>query len=126
MEKSYKEDINMWALDTDENHILHKIGSDDYTELHHATVKDPSLWEEIAVEEIPPYTEAQYSAKVAELVHERYSLDDEIALINNMRDGDVTEKRRTEYAEYQLYRTECKVKAKELLSASKDKGQEIN
>lgn len=126
MEKSYKEDINMWALDTDKNHILHKIGSDDYTELRHATVKDPSLWEEIAVEEIPPYTEAQYSAKVAELVHERYSLDDEIALINNMRDGDVTEKRRTEYAEYQQYRTECKVKAKELLLSNSNNGHNYN
>ena len=49
MKKTYRPEINMWALDTDADHILHQIGSDNYTEIRHATVKDPESYEEIAV-----------------------------------------------------------------------------
>lgn len=115
MERTYKPSINMWSLDTDAGHILHKIGSDDYTPIRHTIAKDPDAWEEIAVADIPPYTEEEYKAKVKELVHERYSLDDEIALINNITAG-VTEKRQSEYAAYQEYREECKRRAKVILS----------
>ena len=115
MQKTYRLSINMWALDTDADHILHRIGSKDYTENHHATVKDPEEWEEIAVADIPPYTEAEYKAKVEELIRERYSASDEFALINNVM-SEATEKRQNEYAEYQAYREECKRRAKEELT----------
>lgn len=115
MQKTYRLSINMWVLDTDKAHILHRIGSDDYTENHHATVKDPEEWEEIAVADIPPYTEAEYKAKVEELIRERYSASDEFALINNVM-SEATEKRQNEYAEYQAYREECKRRAKEELT----------
>lgn len=118
MNKTYKENLNMWALDTDADHILHRVGSDDYTPIRHTTAKDPDAWEEIAVADIPPYNEAEYKAKVKELVHERYSLDDEIALINNITAG-VTAKRQSEYAAYQEYRDECKRRAKEMLLSEK-------
>lgn len=105
----------MWALDTDADHILHRIGLKDYTEIRHAIVKDPEEWEELAVADIPPYTEAEYKAKVEELIRERYSASDEFALINNVMSG-ATEKRQSEYAEYQAYREECKRRAKEELT----------
>lgn len=117
MEKTYKPSIDMWQLDTDADHILHRKGDEDFNPIRHAMVKpdDVDAWEEIAVADIPPYTEEEYKAKVKELVHKRYSLDDEIALINNITAG-VTEKRQSEYAAYQEYREECKRMAKEILS----------
>lgn len=116
MEKTYKESIDMWALDTDAAHILHRIGSDDYTPIRHTTVKAADLdrWEELAVADIPPYTEAEYEAKVEELIRERYTVSQEFALINNVM-ANVTEKRQAEYAAYQDYREECKRRAKETL-----------
>lgn len=125
MQKTYKLSINMWALDTDHGHILHRIGSEDYTEIRHTMTKDPEAWEEIAVGDIPPYNEAEYKAKVEELIRERYTASDEFALINNVMGGTTTEKRRSEYAEYQAYREECKLRAKEILSEKKEDGDEV-
>jgi len=119
MTKTYKENLNMWALDTDADHILHRVGSDDYTPIRHTTAKDPDAWEEIAVADIPPYNEAEYKAKVEELIRERYTASDEFALINNVMSGTATEKRRSEYADYQAYREECKARARAILSDSK-------
>jgi len=118
MTKTYKENLNMWALDTDADHILHRVGSDDYTPIRHTTAKDPDAWEEIAVGDIPPYSEAEYKAKVEELIRERYTASDEFALINNVM-ANVTEKRQSEYAAYQAYREDCKVRARAILSDSK-------
>lgn len=118
MTKTYIEDLNAWALDTDEAHILHRIGSDSYSTLRHTTVRpeDVELYEEIAVADIPLHTDAGYNAKVAELVHERYSIDDELALLNNIMADTPSETHRSEYAAYQAYRSECKSRAKEMLS----------
>jgi len=68
MNKTYKENLNMWALDTDADHILHRVGSDDYTPIRHTTAKDPDAWEEIAVADIPPYNEAEYKGEASERV----------------------------------------------------------
>lgn len=132
MQKTYNAPLKMWALDCDNNHILHKIGSEDYTEIRHITVKpeDVDLYEEIALEDIPPYTEAEYKAKVSELIHERYSIDDEIALAANasspmlLDDEERAAEVAAEYAAYQAYRQECKTRAKELLTARRD-GKEV-
>ena len=115
MDKTYKPSINMWSLDTDADHILHKIGSDNYTPIRHTMTRDPEAWEEVAIADIPPYTEAEYKAKVEELIREQYTVSDEFALINNVMAG-VTEKRQNEYAAYQEYREECKRRAKEILT----------
>lgn len=117
MEKTYKPSNDMWQLDTDAGHILYKTGSGNYTPIRHITVKaaDIDKWEEIAVADIPPYTEAEYEAKVEELIRERYTVSQEFALINNVM-ANVTEKRQAEYAAYQDYREECKRRAKEVLT----------
>lgn len=132
MQKTYNAPLKMWALDCDNNHILHKIGSGDYSGYRHVTVKpeDVDLYEEVALEDIPPYTEAEYKAKVSELIHERYSIDDEIALAANasspmlMDDDERAAEVAAEYAAYQAYRQECKTRAKELLMARKG-GKEV-
>ncbi len=98
---------------TDAAHILHLIGSDDYPEIRRAMVKadDVENWEEVAVADLPPYNESEYKGKVTELIRQRYSADDEFALINNMMYG-ANEKRQSEYEAYQQFREQCKDMAK--------------
>lgn len=76
---------------------------------------------EVSAEEAAnSYTDADYRAKVSELVHRRYSLDDEVALINNLNDPQRSVTRAEDEADYRAYldyRTACKAEARELLSA---------
>lgn len=117
MEKTYNAQLNMWQLTVDADHILHKVGYENYDEIRRIMVRptDVEMYEEVAVADIPPYTEAEYKAKVEELIRERYSASDEFALINNMM-SEGTVKRKREYAAYQDFREECKSRAKQLLS----------
>lgn len=127
MNTQYREDLKVWSISTDSEHILHRKGSDDYATIRKAITANPEDWEEIAIEDIPPYTNAQYAAKVSELIHSRYSLDDEIALRANLEDNP-TEKRTNEFAEYLAFRKQCKEDAKKLLTeeANKKKNSENN
>lgn len=118
MNTQYREDLKVWSISTDSEHILHHKGSDDYTTIRKAITANSEDWEEIAIEDIPPYTNAQYAAKVSELIHSRYSLDDEIALRANLEDNP-TEKRTDEFAEYLAFRKQCKEQAKKLLIEEK-------
>ena len=113
MNKTYREDLNVWIVSTDDNHILHFKGSDNYNPIRKLTTANHEDWEEIAIEDIPPYTIAEYNAKVAELIHERYDSDKEMSLINNMMEAEPTEAHKAEYRAYQTYRAECKQRAKD-------------
>lgn len=113
MEKTYKEKLDMWRLDTDQGHILHRVGSDDYTEIRHTMVKDPEAWEEIAVADIPLYTKAEYDAEVERLIALRYSHGKEVE-INRER----TEKPER-FAAYMAYVEQCKAEARQSLAAAK-------
>lgn len=115
MEKTYKSNIGTCIISTDTEHILHRIGSDDYSEIRRAMIKinDVDNWEEISLSDIPTYTTAEYNAKVAELIHERYDSDKEMSLINNMMEAEPTETHKAEYSAYQAYRAECKQRAKD-------------
>lgn len=100
---------------------LHKIGTDTYAKsLVLAKDDSPAMYEE--VDEIPPYTKAEYDAKVAEMVRERYSESEEFAIqrkvINSLLSpmtlsAEVAEGVMAEYAEYNNYVEGCKVRAKE-------------
>lgn len=113
MKKTYKEKLGMWQLDTDQGHILHRVGSDDYTEIRHTMVKGPEAWEEIAVADIPPYTKAEYKAKIVELIRRRYDQDDECGILRQ-RDT-----KPDEFAEYDAYVEQCKAEARQSLAAAK-------
>ena len=113
MNTQYREDLNVWIVSTDNTHILHFKGSDSYSPIKRLTTAIPEDWEEIAIEDIPHYTIAEYNAKVAELIHERYDSDKEMSLINNMMEAEPTEAHKAEYRAYQAYRAECKLKAKD-------------
>lgn len=104
---------NLVELSTDKEHILHRIGSEDYNVIRKIMTFNPDEWEEIAVTDIPPYTKSEYDKKVAELIHARYDADREMSLINNMMESEPTEVHKAEYYEYQAYRAECKLKAKD-------------
>lgn len=114
MEKIYKESIGLWQLRTDKSHILHRIGSDDYTEKRDAHVSNPVEWEELALSEIPPYTKAEYDAEVERLIAERYSHGKEIE-VNREHDT-----KPEQFAAYMAYIEECKAKAVANLTAKKE------
>ncbi len=125
MQKTYKPLINMWELSTDATHILHRIGSEDYTEIRKIMTANPSEWEEVALTDIPPYTKSEYDNKVAELVHERYTADEESALHRKMinaimspdtisADGSAN-KALKEYQAYNAYVQGCKERVRKEL-----------
>lgn len=68
-----------------------------------------SLGYEIKEEEVvEPTYEPTYEEKVVQLIREKYSVDDELAILRQ-RDS-----KPEEFAEYNAYCEECKAKAKEL------------
>ena len=111
MQKTYRLSINMWALDTDADHILHRIGSKDYSEIRHTIVKDPEEWEEIAVADIRAAEQAReakatYKSRVISLIRQRYDNDDETAILRQ-RDT-----KPDEFVAYNTYVEQCKAQAK--------------
>ena len=114
------------------NGYLHKIGTDTYAKsLVLAKGDTPAMYEE--VDEIPPYTKAEYDAKVAEMVRRRYSASEEFAIqrkvINSLLSpmtlsADSAEKVMTEYADYNNYVQQCKAGAPAAILEEKAKEEE--
>lgn len=79
----------------------------------HITVReaDVELYEEVPEAEKPAFTDQEYRAKVRELIAERYTTGDEIAIINNTGDGNPEHE--AERAAYMAFRDECKARAKD-------------
>lgn len=121
---------NLVEISTDSEHILHRIGAEDYTEIRKIMTANPSEWEEVAVTDIPPYTKSEYDAKVAELVREKYTADEEFALHRKMISAvmspdtisadDSANKALEEYQAYNVYVQECKARAKDASLYTKD------
>ena len=109
MEKTYRPNLDMYAVDTDADHILHRIGSDDYTEIRHIMAKDPDAWEEIALPDIPRYTNTEYADEVERLIRQRYSVSAELAILRQ-RDT-----KTDEFATYNAFAEDCKARAREIL-----------
>lgn len=117
MEKRFKETYpdgtDMWELTTDADHILHRIDSDNYSDIRRISVPlgDIASWEELPLTALPPYTEAQYDAAVSALIRARYSLDAELAILRQ-RDT-----KPSEFAAYHAFAEQCKAEAREQLAA---------
>lgn len=117
MEKRFKETYpdgtDMWELTTDADHILHRIDSDNYSDIRRISVPlgDIASWEELPLTALPPYTEAQYDAAVSALIRARYSLDAELAILRQ-RDT-----KPSEFAAYNDFAEQCKAEAREQLAA---------
>lgn len=100
-----------WQLDSADGHILHRIGSDDYTTLHHARATSPDEWEEISEGEATSLTaareaEAAYKQRIIALIRARYDQDDETAILRQ-RDT-----KPDEFAEYNAFVEDCKARAR--------------
>lgn len=132
MEKIYKSNLNMYKLDCDNDHIIHRIDNEDYPIIRHTFVKadDVDNYEEIAVSDIPPFAKEEYDKKVAELVREKYTTDEEFALQRKMlnavmspdtisADGSAN-KALEEYQAYNVFVQECKQRAKDASLYIKD------
>lgn len=104
----------MVEITAEGENILHRIGSENYPEIRRIITPNPEAWEEITTSDIPLYTKAEYDAKVAELIRQRYSLDAELAILRQR------ESKREEFAEYDAYAERCKAKAREELLDSND------
>lgn len=125
-----KKSNNMVEITAEGENILHRIGSENYPEIRRIITPNPAEWEEIAVTDIPLYTKAEYDAKVAELVREKYTADEEFALQRKMlnaimspdtisADGSAS-KALEEYQAYNTYVQECKARAKDASLYTKD------
>lgn len=107
---------NLVELCTDAEHILHRIGSEDYPTIRRIMVEatDAANYEEVSVADIPPYTKAEYDAEVERLIAERYSHGKEIE-VNREHDT-----KPEQFAAYMAYIEECKAKAVANLTAKND------
>ena len=117
MKKTYNNKYNLYHINTDgDGFILHRIGSDSYSHIHHAVVPSADIdnWEEIAIADIPSYTQADYKAKVIELIRQRYSIDDETAILRQ-RDT-----KPEEFDAYNTYAEECKAEARLILKSKSE------
>ena len=92
--------------------FLRRIGSSESCrETKRLTVPASKVsgWEEVAIADIPPYSEAQYEERVTSLIRARYSVSAELAVLRQ-RDT-----KPEEFAEYNAFAEECKAQAKVLL-----------
>lgn len=116
-------------ISTDAAHALRKIGDRNPTDVRRRRVAADEIdqWEEVAVEDMRPYSDEQYNAKVAALVAERYPLTEENAITRKLlfkllhpeastldESGTDTElpKEVAQFEAYNAYVEECKLRAK--------------
>lgn len=126
----------MVKIDCDNNHVLIKSGEKILTEIRHThvTPEQANLYEEVTNEEFEAmkrerYRREEYARRLSAAIHERYSVDDEIALAANINapvlldDEAKAESVAAEWAEYQAYRKECKARVrKEMKTEEQKKG----
>lgn len=98
---------------------LHRIGTEAYFKRVIMSKNGTADIEE--VDEVPKYTDAEYSERVNALIRERYDESRELSILRQR------DEKPTEFAEYYTYCEECKRRAKAELSARTDeeKGGEV-
>ena len=110
----------MVRLDVPDTHILHHIGSEDYTPIRHTTV-DPdhvAAYEAVTLEAAEAIkaaraAEAAYKSRVVALIRARYDQDDENAILRQ-RDT-----KPGEFAAYNAYVEDCKTKVRAEMEAER-------
>lgn len=97
---------------------LHRIGTEAY--FKRAIMGNIGTADIEEVDEVPKYTDAEYSERVNALIRERYSDSEELSILRQRDD------KPTEFAEYYAYCEECKSRAKAELSSrtNEEKGGE--
>lgn len=115
----------MVRLDVPGTHILHRIGSEDYTPIRHTTV-DPdrvAAYEAVTLEAAEAVkaaraAEAVYKSRVVALIRARYDQDDENAILRQ-RDT-----KPGEFAAYNAYVEDCKAKVRAEMEAERKDSEE--
>lgn len=97
---------------------LHRIGTEAY--FKRAIMGNNGTADIEEVDEVPKYTNEEYSTRVNELIRERYTESAELSILRQ-RDA-----KQAQYEEYYAYCEECKKQAKAELSArsAEEKGGE--
>ena len=116
---------DMVRLDVPNTHILHRIGSEDYTPIRHTTV-DPDRvadYEAVTLEAAEAIkaaraAEAAYKSRVVALIRARYDQDDENAILRQ-RDT-----KPGEFAAYNAYVEDCKARVKVEIEAERKDSEE--
>lgn len=91
---------------------LHRIGTEAYFRRAIVGANGAADFEE--VDEVPKYTDAEYSERVNALIRERYTESAELSILRQ-RDA-----KQAQYEEYYAFCEECKKRAKAELSARTD------
>lgn len=91
---------------------LHRIGTEAYFKRAIVGTADLSEFEE--VDDVPKYTDAEYSERVNALIRERYSDSEELSILRQR------DEKPSQFAEYFAFCEECKSRAKAELSARTD------
>ncbi len=134
----------MVKIDCDNVHVLIKSGDKELSPIRHTMVNpgEATLYKEVTNEEfeamkLEQYKSEEYARRLSAAIHERYSVDDEIALRANVDDPALlddeakAESVAAEWAEYQAYRKECKERVRAEVAAitelpkSADAGDEM-
>lgn len=118
-------------ISTDSAHVIRKKGDKDPTGIRRRRVNADELdqWEEVAVEDLPPYTTDEYDAKVDALVKERYAQSEENAIMRKLLNAllhpeaatlaetddadDALPKEIAQFEAYNAYVEDCKLRAKD-------------
>ena len=97
---------------------LHRIGTEAYFQRAIMGKNGTADFEE--VDEVPKYTDAEYSERVNALIRERYSDSEELSILRQR------DEKPSQFAEYYAFCEECKRRAKAELSArsAEEKGGE--
>ena len=108
---------NLIEIIADSNHIIHRKGQDSYPKITKAAIKldDLENWEEVSIEDMPPYSQVEYKEEIIKLIRERYDQDDEFAILRKIAQSPTNERYINEYNEYNSFVEDCKTKAKENL-----------
>ena len=91
---------------------LHRIGTEAYFKRAIMGKNGTADFEE--VDEVPKYTDAEYSERVNALIRERYDESRELSILRQR------DEKPTQFAEYFAFCEECKTRAKAELSARTD------
>lgn len=118
---------DMVRLDVPDTHLLHRIGSEDYTPIRHTTVDSDRVtaYEAVTLEAAEAIkaaraAEAAYKSRVVALIRARYDQDDENAILRQ-RDT-----KPGEFAAYNAYVEDCKTKVRAEMEAERVAGEAEN
>lgn len=97
---------------------LHRIGTEAY--FQRAIIGNNGTADFEEVDEVPKYTDAEYSERVNALIRERYSDSEELSILRQR------DEKPTQFSEYFAFCEACKSRAKAELSArtNEEKGGE--